>query len=79
MVNVKIGRGRTRVSTVVAAIVLLVLVTVLSDLMAQIPMVALAAVMMIVALKTFDWHSVAPATLKRMPCSETVVHGRPPS
>ena len=60
VVNVKIGQGRTRISTAVAAIVLLVLVTALSDLMAQIPMVALAAVMMIAALKTIDWHSVRP-------------------
>lgn len=73
VVNVKIGGGRTRVSTAAAAIVLLLLVTVLSSLMAQIPMVALAAVMMIVAIKTFDWHSVSPATLKRMPIPETLV------
>src|SRR5262249_57045579 len=58
VVNVKIGGGRSRISTAAAAIVLLVLVTVLSGLMAQIPLVALAAVMMIAALKTFDWHSV---------------------
>jgi len=73
VVNVKIGQGRTRISTAVAAIVLLVLVTALSDLMAQIPMVALAAVMMIAALKTIDWHSVRPATFKRMPIPETMV------
>ena len=73
VVNVKIGRARTRVSTVVAALVLLLLVTGLSDLMAQIPMVALAAVMMIVAIKTVNWHSVQPATLKRMPIPETMV------
>src|SRR3984957_14981077 len=73
VVNVKIGRGRTRVSTAVAALVLLLLVTGLSGLMAQIPMVALAAVMMIVALKTINWHSVRPATLKRMPLPETIV------
>jgi len=41
--------------------------------MAQIPLVALAAVMMIAALKTFDWHSVMPSTLRRMPKSETSV------
>ena len=75
IVNVKIGQGRTRISTAVAAIVLLVLVTALSDLMAQIPMVALAAVMMIAALKTIDWHSVTPVTLKRMPIPETLVMG----
>ncbi|MDR4307202.1 SulP family inorganic anion transporter [Chelatococcus sambhunathii] len=73
VVNVKFGGGRTRISTAVAAIVMLALVTVLSDLMAQIPMVALAAVMMIVAIRTFNWRSVAPSTLKRMPVSETLV------
>jgi SulP family sulfate permease len=29
--------------------------------------------MMIAAIKTFDWHSVAPSTFKRMPRSETSV------
>jgi SulP family sulfate permease len=29
--------------------------------------------MMIVALKTMDWHSIAPATLRRMPLPETSV------
>ena len=52
---------------------LLLLVTGLSSLMAQIPMVALAAVMMIVALKTINWNSVQPATLRRMPLPETIV------
>jgi sulfate permease, SulP family len=73
VVNVKIGRGRTRISTAVAALVLLLLVTGLSSLMAQIPMMALAAVMMIVALRTINWNSIQPATLKRMPLSETIV------
>jgi SulP family sulfate permease len=45
--------------------------------MAQIPMVALAAVMMIVAIKTFDWHSVAPVKLRRMPVPETWCYLRP--
>jgi len=73
VVNVKIGQARTRISTTIAALVLLLLVTGLSDLMAQIPMVALAAVMMIVAIKTVNWHSVRPATLKQMPIPETIV------
>jgi len=73
VVNVKIGGGRSRISTAAAALALLALVTVLSDFMAQIPLVALAAVMMIVAIKTFDWHSVMPATLRRMPAPETLV------
>ncbi|MFT3800503.1 MAG: SulP family inorganic anion transporter [Burkholderiaceae bacterium] len=73
VVNVELGRARTRISTVAAALVLLLLVTGLSALMARIPMVALAAVMMIVALKTLNWHSLSPATLKRMPYPETAV------
>lgn len=73
VVNVKIGGGRTRLSTIVAGLVLLALVTVLSGVMARIPLVALAAVMMIVAVQTVNWHSVSPATLKRMPWSETSV------
>ena len=73
VVNVKIGRARSRVSTVAVALVLLLLVTELSHLMAQIPLVALAAVMMIVALKTANWHSLQPSTLRRMPIPETIV------
>lgn len=73
VVNVKIGEARTRVSTAVAALVLLVLVTALSDVMAQIPTIALAAVMMIVAIKTVNWGSVEPSMLKRMPIPETTV------
>ena len=38
-------------------------------------MVALAAVMMVVAVTTVDWHSVKPSTLKRMPAPETLVMG----
>jgi len=36
-------------------------------------MAALVAVMVLVSVSTFDWHSVAPATLRRMPVSETLV------
>ena len=72
VMNVKLGRARTRLSTFIAGVLLLVLVTALSDLMEQIPMAALAAVMM-VAVSTVDVHSVRPATLKRMPLSETLV------
>lgn len=73
IVNVQIGRARTRVSTVVAALVLLLLVTGLSRVMAQIPMVALAAVMMVVAVKTVNWESLRPSTLQRRPIAETIV------
>jgi SulP family sulfate permease len=73
VVNVKIGRARTRISTAVAGLFLLALITGLSSVMRQIPMVSLAAVMMVVALATVDWHSVKPATLRRMPLPETTV------
>ena len=73
VVNVKMGGARTRISTAVAALVLLALVTALSDLMAQIPMVALAAVMMIVAIKTIHWRSLELSMLRRMPIPETTV------
>ncbi|WP_437583049.1 SulP family inorganic anion transporter [Paramicrobacterium sp. CJ85] len=73
VVNVKLGRARTRISTFVAGALLLALVTVLSDVMEQIPMVALAAVMMVVAITTVNVHSIRPSTLRRMPLSETLV------
>ncbi|WP_434620482.1 SulP family inorganic anion transporter [Arthrobacter sp. A5] len=73
IVNVKIGRARTRISSLVAGLFLLALVTGLSSIMGQIPMMALAAVMMIVAVTTVDWHSVKPSTVKRMPVPETIV------
>lgn len=73
MVNVLVAGGRTRLSAFLAGFYLLILVVVLSDWVAQIPMVALAAVMIMVAIGTFSWHSVSPATLRRMPKSETAV------
>jgi SulP family sulfate permease len=57
----------------VAALFLLALLTALGSVLAVIPMVALAAVMMVVAVTTVDWHSVRPPTLRRMPIPETAV------
>lgn len=73
IVNVEMGKARSRVSTVAAAVVLLLLVTGLSNVLAQIPMVVLAGIMVIVAIKTVNWHSLQPSTLKRMPLPETLV------
>ena len=73
MINVKASGARTRISTFLAGAFLLVLVVVLGDVVAIIPMVALVAVMIMVSVATFDWHSIRPATLKRMPWSETIV------
>lgn len=73
VLNVKTGGARTRISTTVAGVFLLALITGLSSIMGQIPMVALAAVMMVVAVMTVDWHSLRPSTLRRMPLPETLV------
>lgn len=73
IVNVEMGKGRSRVSTIAAGLVLLLLVTALSEVMAKIPMVVLAGVMVIVAAKTFSWQSLRPAELTRNPWPETLV------
>nr|WP_244985826.1 SulP family inorganic anion transporter [Cellulosimicrobium cellulans] len=73
MINVKASGARTRISTFLAGVFLLILVVGLGDVVAIIPMAALVAVMIMVAIGTFDWHSVQFGTLKRMPKSETAV------
>jgi MFS superfamily sulfate permease-like transporter len=70
MINVKSG-ARTRLSTLLSGVFLLVMVVVLGDIVATIPMAALVAVMIFVAIATFDWHSLR--TIHRMPKSETAV------
>ena len=76
MINVKASGARTRISTFLAGVFLLVLVVALGDVVAIIPMAALVAVMIMVSVATFDWHSIRPSTLRRMPKSETARHAR---
>lgn len=73
MINVKASGARTRLSTFLAGVFLLILVVALGDIVALIPMAALVAVMIFVSVATFDWHSIKPATLRMMPKSETTV------
>jgi SulP family sulfate permease len=73
MINVKVSGARTRVSTFAAGSFLLVLVLVLGNVVEVIPMAALVAVMILVSVSTFDWHSITPTTLRRMPRGETTV------
>jgi SulP family sulfate permease len=73
MINVKVSGARTRISTFLAGLFLLGLVVGLGDIVGLIPMAALVAVMIMVSVGTFDWHSIAPSTLRRMPFSETLV------
>ncbi|MFD7665614.1 SulP family inorganic anion transporter [Streptomyces sp. NPDC059788] len=72
MINVKNG-ARTRLSTFLAGFFLLVLCIALGPVVSRIPMAALVAVMIVVSVGTFDWHSVRPATLRRLPPGETAV------
>ncbi len=74
MMNVKVARARTRISTFLAGgVFILVLVVALGPVVGMIPMAALVAVMIVVSVATLDWHSIAPRTLKVMPRSETAV------
>ncbi|TDD22189.1 SulP family inorganic anion transporter [Kribbella turkmenica] len=73
MINVKASGARTRISTFLAGVFLLILVVGLGDLVGAIPMAALVAVMIMVSVGTLDWHSIRPRTLRRMPRSETLV------
>ncbi|MDN5701301.1 MAG: sodium-independent anion transporter, partial [Kocuria sp.] len=73
MINVKASGARTRISTFMSGVFLLLLVVLLGEIVGTIPMAALAAIMIFVAWATFDWHSIRPSTLRRMPLSETVV------
>ena len=73
MINVKQSGARTRISTFLAGVFLLILVLALGDIVGLIPMAALVAVMIMVSVATFDWHSIRPSTLRLMPWSETAV------
>ncbi|QIV79784.1 SulP family inorganic anion transporter (plasmid) [Mycolicibacterium frederiksbergense] len=73
MMNVKVAGARTRLSTLLAGVFILVLVVTLGSAVGMIPMAALVAVMIVVSVATFDWHSVTPRTLRVMPRSETAV------
>lgn len=73
MINVKASGARTRISTFLAGVFLLILVVSLGDIVQDIPMAALVAVMIMVSVATFNFHSVSIPTLKRMPKSETLV------
>ncbi|SDB79741.1 sulfate permease, SulP family [Raineyella antarctica] len=73
MINVKQSGARTRISTFIAGLFLLILVVALGDVVGLIPMAALVAVMVMVSVGTIDWHSLRPSTLRMMPLSETLV------
>ena len=70
VINVKSG-GRGRLSTLSAGIFLMLMIVFASDWVAQIPMAALVAVMIMVSIGTFNWNSIR--NLKDNPKSSSVV------
>lgn len=70
MINVKSG-GRTRLSTLSAGVLLLIMMLFLGDWLARIPMAALVAVMIMVSISTFSWGSIR--NLKQYPLSTNIV------
>lgn len=70
IVNVNSG-GRGRLSNFVSGSFLMVLIFLLNDLMVQIPLAALTAVMITVSISTFDWGALK--RLPHMPKSDALV------
>jgi SulP family sulfate permease len=70
IINVKSG-GRGRLSSFAAGIFLLFMILVLGDLVSQIPMAALVAIMIMVSIGTFSWSSIK--NLKDHPRSSSLV------
>ncbi len=70
IINVKSG-GRTRLSTLLAGVILLIMVVFLDKWVGMIPMAALVAIMIMVAIGTFSWGSVKD--LAKNPKSSSVV------
>lgn len=70
IINVTSG-ARGRLSTLWAGLFLLFLILVLQDWVAQIPMAALVAVMIMVSVGTFDWDSVLK--LRSTPFQSSIV------
>ena len=69
-INVSSG-ARGRLSTLVAGVFLLILLVLLQDLLAIVPVAALTAVMIMVSINTFSWSSIL--RLRTHPPSSSVV------
>ena len=70
VINVSSG-ARGRLSTLVAGVFLLVLLVLLQDLLAIVPVAALTAVMIMVSVNTFSWKSIL--NLRKNPIPSSVV------
>lgn len=70
IINIKSG-GRGRLSCFFAGVALLFMILVLGDLVSQIPMAALVAIMIMVSIGTFNWTSIK--NLREHPRSSSIV------
>lgn len=70
LINISSG-ARTRISGIVAAVMLLVFIMFGSGLIEMVPMAALTGLMIMVAVGTFEWASLR--TFNRMPVSDIIV------
>lgn len=70
MVNMNYG-GRGRLSSVVAGSSMLVVVIACTDFVAKVPVVALAAVMVVVSVTTIDWKSFK--RIRQVPVTDAIV------
>ncbi|MEF2243530.1 SulP family inorganic anion transporter [Paenibacillus sp. IITD108] len=69
-INIKVG-GRGRLSTLVAALMLLLLVFILDDILNIIPIAALVGVMIMVCMEIFDWKYFVQ--IRRKPAAHTFI------
>jgi SulP family sulfate permease len=70
VINIKSG-GRSRLSTLLSGVFLLLMVVFLGDWVGRIPMAALVAVMIMVSIGTFSWESIR--NLGKNPASSSIV------
>ncbi|HLS27904.1 MAG TPA: SulP family inorganic anion transporter, partial [Opitutales bacterium] len=70
MINMRSG-GRGRLSTFSSGGFLLILIMLMGDWVAQIPMAALIAVMIMVSIGTFEWSSIW--NIRNLPITSTIV------
>lgn len=70
IINQEYG-GRGRLSTLTPGTVMLIFVILFNKLFTRMPVVALASVMIVVAITTFNWNSLR--TLSKVPITDTIV------
>ncbi|MGV9183180.1 SulP family inorganic anion transporter [Arcanobacterium canis] len=73
LISVREVGARTRLATLMGGVFILVLSLGLAPVVAAIPTSALAAVMLVIGIKTVHWNVMRPATIKFMPWTESII------